>query len=160
MEKWPKICWFDMEWPNSRRRARWQGDQITISAMWDFPPSHADSMYSLIVMWHQFEWPSVSRWWERIASGASPIVTHREITEVLLQHVPRSRCKPDYDWVNPRSLRTMSASDDFDNLAEKATCLINSIETTRSMVKFIVWNGAVWVTVVGVYRWMLWKLSL
>ena len=32
----------------------------------------------------------------------------------------------------------MSASDDFDNLAENATCLINSIETTRSMVKFIV----------------------
>ena len=64
---------------------------------------------------------------------------HREITEVLLQHVtgpPRSRCKADYDWVNPRSLRTMSASDDFDNFAENATCLINSIETTRSMVKF------------------------
>ena len=40
--------------------------------------------------------------------------------------------------MNPRSLRTMSASDDFDNLAENATCLINSIETTRSMVKFIV----------------------
>ena len=51
---------------------------------------------------------------------------------------PRSICKADYDWVNPRSLRTMSASDDFDNLAENATCLINSIETTRSMVKFIV----------------------
>ena len=28
----------------------------------------------------------------------------------------------------------MSVSDDFDNLAENATCLINSIETTRSMV--------------------------
>ena len=39
--------------------------------------------------------------------------------------------------MNPRSLRTMSASDDFDNLAENATCLINSIETTGSMVKFI-----------------------
>ena len=42
------------------------------------------------------------------------------------------------DWLNPLSLGTMSASDDFDNLAENATCLINSIETTRSMVKFIV----------------------
>ena len=51
---------------------------------------------------------------------------------------PRSRCKADYDWVNPRSLRTMSAFDDFDSLAENATCLINSIETTRSMVNFIV----------------------
>ena len=49
-----------------------------------------------------------------------------------------SRCKADYDWVNPRSLRAMSAPDDFDNLAENATCLINSIETTISMVKFIV----------------------
>ena len=52
--------------------------------------------------------------------------------------VPRMRCKADYDWLNQRSLRTMSASDDFDNLDENATCLINSIETTRSMVKFIV----------------------
>ena len=33
--------------------------------------------------------------------------------------------------------------------------LINSIETTRSMFKFIVWNGAVWVTVIGVYRWII-----
>ena len=35
---------------NRRRRVRWQGDRITISAMRDFPPSHADSMYSLVVM--------------------------------------------------------------------------------------------------------------
>ena len=77
----------------------------------------------------------------RIASGASPIVTHRvnyRSTPSTRHRAPRSRCEADYDWVNPRSLRTMSASDDFDNLAENATCSINSIETTRSMVKFIV----------------------
>ena len=51
---------------------------------------------------------------------------------------PRSRYKADCDWVNPPSLRTLSASDDFDNLSENATRLINSIEITRSMVKFIV----------------------
>ena len=52
----------------------------------------------------------------------NPIVTHREITKVLLQRVTRSRepwirSKADYDWLNPRSLRTMSAYDDLDNLA-------------------------------------------
>ena len=47
--------------------------------------------WSLVVMWYQFEWPSVSRWWERIVSGASPIVTHREITEVLFQHITGPR---------------------------------------------------------------------
>ncbi len=27
------------------------------------------------------------------------------------------QCKADYEWLNPPSLRAMSASDDFDNLA-------------------------------------------
>ena len=71
------------------------GDKITISAMRDCfpitPRQTAQMSYSLVVMWLQFEWPSVSRWWENIASGASTIVTHREITEVLLQHVMLSR---------------------------------------------------------------------
>ena len=38
----------------------------------------------------------------------------------------------------------MSASDDFHNLAENATCLTNSIETTRSMVKFIKFYSLKW----------------
>ena len=33
----------------------------------------------------------------------------------------------------------MFASDDFDNLAENETCLINTIETTRSIVYSLKW---------------------
>ena len=33
------------------------------------------------------------------------------------QTAPWISCKADYDWLNPRSLRTMSASDGFENVA-------------------------------------------
>ena len=47
------------------------------------------------------------------------------------------------DWLNPLSLGTMSASAYIENLAYNSTCLINYQQLTRSILIFLVSNGAV-----------------
>ena len=52
----------------------------------------------------------------------------------------------------------MSAFSYIENLASNSTCLIDYQEITRSINIFLVWNGAVLETVIGVYRWILRKI--
>ena len=61
----------------------------------------------------------------------------------------------DSDWLNPKSLGIMSAFSYIENLAYNSTCLIDYQEITRSNKIFLVSNGAVLETVIGVYRWIL-----
>ena len=69
----------------------------------------------------------------------------------LRAHIPEAAT----NWLNPLSLGTMSASAYIENLAKNSAHLMNYQEITRSIKLFLVWNGAVWSTVIGVYRWIL-----